>query len=239
MEQLAGQMSLFDFIKPEIEVCFNPNEAYANIGSGYANSKVRISDFFKKNSDIATQISFLKKEYGTGGFGHCDAGPFSIHQGSHDAKGHKFTYYDGDMQEVEVVLTYKELAIIISDMIAKGIYTIPLEKEKAFCWDPDVNEVHKKLTELTHRYDASVREAAWEIWDHVPHLGYRMTFNIVIKTERYTKEFLDEMNEIVAYAKVRNVEISPMTPLGLGVSKDELSLLVFSTFMDKERRKRK
>ena len=45
-------------------------------------------------------------------------------------------------------------------------------------------------------------------------------------------------NEVVEFAKTRNVELSPMS--GMFFGRDKLgSMYIFSTFNDKERRKRK
>lgn len=46
----------------------------------------------------------------------------------------------------------------------------------AFCWDNDINEIHYRLTNLAAKHRLSIRKTEWEIWKHVPHFGYRMTF---------------------------------------------------------------
>ena len=86
------------------------------------NGKKRIVDFFAENENLTDRASFLKKEYGVGGFGmHCDK-PFIIHDGWSDAKGCSCQYYNENMENIKVEITYTELAKTISEMIADDRY---------------------------------------------------------------------------------------------------------------------
>lgn len=108
----------------------------------------------------------------------------------------------------------------------------------AFCWDDDINEIHYKLINLAAKHRLSIRKTEWEIWEHVPHFGYRMSFAMDIYKKDYTERFLKEMQEIVDFAKGRKVDLHPVAPIFF--REDEKgNMLIFSTFEDKERKKRK
>ena len=108
----------------------------------------------------------------------------------------------------------------------------------AFCWDNDINEIHYRLTNLAAKHRLSIRKTEWEIWEHVPHFGYRMTFTIDIFKKDYTESFLKEMQEIVDFAKGRKVDLHPVAPIFF--REDEKGyMLIFSMFEDKERQRRK
>lgn len=107
-----------------------------------------------------------------------------------------------------------------------------------FCWDNDINEIHYRLTNLAAKHRLSIQKTEWEIWEHVPHLGYRMTFAIDIFKNDYTESFLKEMQEIVDFAKGRKVDLHPVAPIFF--REDEKGyMLIFSMFEDKERQRRK
>lgn len=117
------QLDIFAFLdKPSEVKAFNPIEEFALHGSGFANGKKRIQNFFLSNNDIADRIKFLKKEYGVGGFGMpCDK-PFVIHDGWHDANGCKCQYFNENMKNVIVNISYKNLANTIQLLISDGRY---------------------------------------------------------------------------------------------------------------------
>ena len=117
------QLDIFTFLnKPTETKAFNPIEEFALYGSGFVNGKKRIRDFFLSNNNIADRVKFLKNEYGVGGFGMpCDK-PFVIHDGDSDASGCKCQYFNEDMQNVTVNISYKDLADTIQGLISDGRY---------------------------------------------------------------------------------------------------------------------
>lgn len=115
------QLDIFSFLEPEKKI-FNPIEEFAKHGSGFVNGKKRIIDFFAENENLTDRVNFLKKEYGVGGFGMpCDE-PFIIHGGDSNAKGCSCEYYNENMENVSVKISYKELAKTIESMIIKNRY---------------------------------------------------------------------------------------------------------------------
>lgn len=116
MEQLS-----FDFCVPAVPV-FDPVAEYAKLGTGFTNGKERVKKFFSTNPSQKQKETFLKKEYGLGGFGFpCDK-PFEIYRGNHDAKEHIIMYYLEDMQEQTLKISHGELSKKITELIAKGEY---------------------------------------------------------------------------------------------------------------------
>ena len=117
------QLDIFSYLEPHTKnTIFNPIEEFAKHGSGFVNGKKRIVAFFMENEILNDRANFLKKEYGVGGFGiPCDK-PFIIHDGCSDAKGCSFQYYNENMENIKVEITYTELAKTISEMIADNRY---------------------------------------------------------------------------------------------------------------------
>ena len=120
---MYGQLDIFSYLEPQKEhITFNPIEEFAKHGSGFVNGKKRIVAFFAENENLTDRAIFLKKEYGVGGFGiPCDK-PFIIHDGCSDAKGCSCQYYNENMENIKVEITYAELAKTISEMIADNRY---------------------------------------------------------------------------------------------------------------------
>lgn len=117
------QLDMFSFLEPQkMHITFNPIEEYAKHGSGFVNGKKRIVAFFSENENLTDRANFLKKEYGTGGFGMpCDK-PFIVHEGWSNTKGCFCEYYNENMENVKVNISYSELAKTISLMIKDGRY---------------------------------------------------------------------------------------------------------------------
>lgn len=117
------QLDIFAFLdKPTETKIFNPIEEFALRGSGFTNGKKRIQNFFLSNNAIADRIKFLKKEYGVGGFGMpCDK-PFVLHDGWSDVNGCQCQYFNENMKNVIVNISYKNLANTIRLLISDGRY---------------------------------------------------------------------------------------------------------------------
>ena len=115
----------------------------------------------------------------------------------------------------------------------------PVEKEPSFSWDKDINTIHEKIRDLAEKLNIPMKRAEWDVWNHVPQFGYRMSITLDLTRSDVEKgELWIALDEIVAYGKQRNIEISPMSPIFLGDSKNGW-MHIFSTFMDKERRKKR
>ncbi len=116
------QLDIFSFLEPQERKEFNPIEEYANLGSGFCGGKERIVEFFRNNNSITDRANFLKKEYGIGGFGiPCDKS-FVVHGGMSDGKGNEIEYYNENMENVKIFVSYKQLSETIESMIERGIY---------------------------------------------------------------------------------------------------------------------
>lgn len=116
--------------------------------------------------------------------------------------------------------------------------------ETSFCWDDDINEIVGQLKELAGAYGLETGEAEFRIWDHVPHLGYRLWFDVIgTRAELFGNEaFRLDIEKLVDFAESRNIELTPMWGgcMFFGKDEKEKGRLHFTTmFMDKERQRRK
>lgn len=113
------QLSLFDLLdKPK----FDPVEAYALKGSGFYGGINRIKEFFKTHADKKERVAFLKKEYGTGGFGCKSDEPNKVTGANYDASGHEIRYNTEHGISTKVRLPYEALEKTIDRLIAENRY---------------------------------------------------------------------------------------------------------------------
>lgn len=122
--EVEGQLSIFDLMETKNDV-FNPLELLALHGTGFCNGMARVEKYFNENHTLAEKVKFLKKEYGTGGFGSPIRKPCYIYQmntfGS-DKKDIVFSYCDENMNSINSDCSFEQLAKTITNMIIKGTY---------------------------------------------------------------------------------------------------------------------
>ena len=121
-----NQMSVFDIMDDKPKQIFNPIAAYAMHGSVSVKGKERITKFFAENPKQSDRVTFLKKEYGVGGFGFWSNDSCVVHQGMSDASGHRIEYNDENGKMCEIKVTYAELEREINRLILEDKY---IEKE--------------------------------------------------------------------------------------------------------------
>lgn len=122
-------------------------------------------------------------------------------------------------------------------------YITPEQRQTSFCWDNDINEIVENLRNLAGAYNLEFGKVEFKIWDHVPHLGYRLWVDIKgTRMELRNVKFQEDIGKLVADAKKRNVELTPMWGACkfFGKDENEKRRLSFTTmFMDKSRQRRK
>lgn len=116
------QMSIFDFLQDTTHETFNPIAAYAMHGSGFVRGKERITKFFSENPKKSDRVTFLKKEYGVGGFGFWSNDPCVVHQWMSDGSGHTIEYNDENGKMCAIKVTYDELEREIDRLILEDKY---------------------------------------------------------------------------------------------------------------------
>lgn len=111
----------------------------------------------------------------------------------------------------------------------------------SFCWDDGINKIVEKLKNIAGIYDLEVGKIEFRIWDHVPHLGYRLWLDLRgTKEQLFDEQFQNDIEEMVDYAKGKNIELKPMWGACWFFKEDDIGRLSFSTlFIDQQRRKRK
>lgn len=103
-----------------------------------------------------------------------------------------------------------------------------------FSFDNDINTIVEMLDQLVEKNNLKA-EKEWTVWQHVPGFGYRLAYDISYHT--LTEEFMMELDGIIKYAGKKKIRLS--------VYRDELLIAddgyrhmdIYSTFMDKKRRK--
>ena len=112
-----------------------------------------------------------------------------------------------------------------------------------FCCDNDINEILESLQDLSDYYGLEIGKAEFKIWEHVPHLGYRLWVDMRGTRKEFSNEdFRKDVSELVEEAKQKNVELTPMWGACMFFTKDEneKGRLSFTTmFMDKARQRKK
>lgn len=125
MVQLAGQMSIFDFLtdEPVQQLYLLDSIIKEQIlrGSGFVDGKKRIYRFFSEKHSTKEKSQFLNNEYGLGGwtliYNHNRIG---FH--NHDAKGISLEFYEEIEGEKEVHMPWNRVSLIIDELIESGEY---------------------------------------------------------------------------------------------------------------------
>ena len=107
-------------------------------------------------------------------------------------------------------------------------------EQKSFCWDNDINELLERLYNLASQYELEIGKAEFRIWEHVPHLGYRLWVDIIGTREELRNENFQKDIAILV--------LSPMWGACMFFIKEvnEKGRLSLSTmFLDKQRQRRK
>ena len=122
-----------------------------------------------------------------------------------------------------------------------GLFDYMEPNQKSFCWDNDINGIVQKLMNLADTYKLEIGKKEFRIWDHVHHLGYRLWLEVKgTKEELYAENFQKDINLLVADAKQKNIELTPMWGACMFFKSEKKGSLYLTTmFMDKARQKRK
>ena len=99
MDQITGQMTIFDFLENIKEAAFSPIEFYLKSGrlGAYQGSHTRILDSFTKDKSLKEKTDILKKEYGIYGFAGYRFTPdnsYALHGIACDSKGIEVQWYE-------------------------------------------------------------------------------------------------------------------------------------------------
>ena len=114
-------------------------------------------------------------------------------------------------------------------------------KNLYFCWDNNINEIVETLENLSKAYHLEIGKTEFRVWEHVPHLGYRLWLEVKgTKEELYAENFQNDINLLVADAKQKNIELTPMWGACMFFKNEKKGILYITTmFLDKARQKRK
>lgn len=91
-------------------------------------------------------------------------------------------------------------------MIQQDIFNLI---DEGFCFDNDINNIVKILDGIFEKYDMVIESKKdWSIWEHVPNLGYRLSYYIYFNTP-LPNEIFDELEKVTKYAKDNQIEAEP------------------------------
>ncbi len=103
-------------------------------------------------------------------------------------------------------------------------------------FDEDINEICRRLSSFAEKQGISTGKTEFSIWDHAKEYGYRLDYTLNVTKEVLTDLFFAELQEIVDFAKTKNIELSPMTSLFW--RDGTASMYVFSTYLDSRKKRR-
>ena len=102
-----------------------------------------------------------------------------------------------------------------------------------FCFDVDINQIVLMILDFCQKEDISHDNPKFEIWDHVPYLGYRMSMFCRLK-DNQVDVFADKFSLVEEYGKMHQIKVSALNAGGL---RDSLSDIFISTmFLDKRKK---
>ncbi len=108
------ESTVFSFYQSDIE-------AELLRGSGFANSKFRIYEFYNNDPTSKEAVEFLKKEYGVGGHSG-SRNPNEVTSQSHDAKGIELSKGGYGDDRVDKLYTWSNVNKHIKSLIDRGLY---------------------------------------------------------------------------------------------------------------------
>ena len=135
-------------------------------GSGVADGKYRIYQYFMEPRSLQDKSAFLRQEYGIGGRSHALKDADHSWE-NHDGKGIKFTRGSLLSPDFEILLTWSSIAKRISELIAADRYLSDAEKAHLPIYQEEqqtreaLREAAEKVTDTRH--DAQYRYALGDI----------------------------------------------------------------------------
>ena len=118
-----GQMDIFDFLPNPV---YNPIFDFLSYyGTGFVGGRERIAKYWNEPHNKKERANFLKSEYGVGGFsawGFMQKEPNKVYSGSTLGGKISIGYTDQDLNRVDMIITFEQLADSVSEMISAGIF---------------------------------------------------------------------------------------------------------------------
>lgn len=118
-----GQMDIFDFLPNPV---YNPIfDFLSSYGTGFVGGRERIAKYWDEPHNKKERANFLKSEYGVGGFsawGFMQKEPNKVYSGSTLGGKISIGYTDQDLNRVDMIITFEQLADSVSEMISAGIF---------------------------------------------------------------------------------------------------------------------
>jgi hypothetical protein len=108
--------------------------------------------------------------------------------------------------------------------------------EHKFCFDDDINQIVNMLDDicLSNNIITNIKKE-WEVWEHVPQYGYRLSYNFDASEEPSIK-FYQKLSEIIEFAKKHKIELSPYEH---DFSEKDWMFNIYSTFLDERKKIKK
>jgi len=106
------------------------------------------------------------------------------------------------------------------------------------CKDADINQIVFKLQAICSNQRMQLEKPRYEIWDHCPSMGYRMSIWAYYGPNTMpTDDVWNRLYEIVKFAKSRSIELSICNTPYFGQREEITKSLMFSTLYLDNRKK--
>lgn len=106
------------------------------------------------------------------------------------------------------------------------------------CKDADINQIVFKLQNICANQRMQLENPKYEIWTHCPSLGYRMSMSAYYGPNTMPIDGIwDRLDEIVNFAKSKNIELSIIHTPYFGPREEITKSLWFSTLYLDNRKK--
>ncbi len=209
------QLSLFDFIEDTTEQDDKEKEKEWLIkrelkrGSGFERGKMRICHEYAKNPMVGEYAEFLKREYGTGGYG-CGE-----YDGWYDAKGIRFKYRNVEKWQtlIEVHLKWNEVAYYVADLIDDDEYLtaeekIEFENYQAQRYGSNEDRIRAIVDWMVEYGTRYARNGHYNNYSHGDNFGFVKAHILEIQTELESRAEVEK----VSYAEMDgfNVDFKPV-----------------------------
>lgn len=108
-----------------------------------------------------------------------------------------------------------------------------------FCKDEDINAIVSTLDALVEEHGLNTRRRKFEIWDHCPQYGYRLSYTIgLTRAQNENDELHNAIQKLSTLAKTKQIDLSAYAPhFFTEDANEEGSLNIYSTYMDTRRKK--
>ena len=103
-----------------------------------------------------------------------------------------------------------------------------------FCFDQDINHITSCVDAVLESLGITKTSRTFEIWEHVPHLGYRLHDSAYVP-ESQIDDFVKQLQSVIEYGEKHGVEVSLLTGGAFG-NDNKAHFHIMTMFTDKRQK---